>query len=40
MLNDVKTQEAELITMLKQGSEEAFKSLYDMYAKRLYAFCM
>ena len=40
MLNDVKTQEAELITMLKQGSEEAFKSLYDMYAKRLYAFCL
>lgn len=26
--------------MLKQGSEEAFKSLYDMYAKRLYAFCL
>jgi RNA polymerase sigma-70 factor (ECF subfamily) len=40
LLNDVKTQEAELITMLKQGSEEAFKSLYDMYAKRLYAFCL
>lgn len=25
---------------LKQGSQEAFKSLYDLYAKRLYAFCM
>lgn len=26
--------------MLKQGSEEAFQSLYDLYARRLYAFCL
>ncbi|MBR1927567.1 MAG: RNA polymerase sigma-70 factor [Bacteroidales bacterium] len=32
--------EPELIALLKQDSEEAFKSLYDMYARRLYAFCM
>ena len=32
--------EAELIALLKQGSEEAFRSLYEMYARRLYAFCM
>ena len=32
--------EPELIALLKQGSQEAFKSLYDLYARRLYAFCM
>ena len=32
--------ESELIALLKQGSQEAFKSLYDLYARRLYAFCM
>ena len=32
--------EAELIALLKQGSEDAFRSLYEMYARRLYAFCM
>ncbi|MBO4231595.1 MAG: RNA polymerase sigma-70 factor [Bacteroidales bacterium] len=32
--------ESELIALLKQGSEEAFQSLYDLYARRLYAFCL
>ena len=32
--------EVELIQNLKKGSEEAFRSLYEMYARRLYAFCM
>jgi RNA polymerase sigma-70 factor (ECF subfamily) len=31
--------EKELIILLKQGSQKAFDSLYQMYAKRLYAYC-
>ncbi|GHT71068.1 DNA-directed RNA polymerase sigma-70 factor [Bacteroidia bacterium] len=31
--------EKELITLLKQGSQRAFDSLYQMYSKRLYAYC-
>lgn len=32
--------ESVLITMLKEGSEAAFKHIYDLYASRLYAFCL
>lgn len=32
--------EAELISEMKNGSEKAFGALYEMYARRLYAFCM
>lgn len=32
--------EAELIALLKQGSEMAFDALYEMYAARLYGFCL
>ena len=33
-------KEADLIARLKLGNEDAFKSIYDLYARRLYAFCM
>ena len=32
--------ESVLITMLMDGSETAFKHIYDLYASRLYAFCL
>ena len=32
--------ESVLITMLMEGSEAAFKHIYDLYASRLYAFCL
>ena len=32
--------EEELIFRMKNGSEKAFRALYEMYARRLYAFCM
>lgn len=32
--------ESELIIQLKKGSEDAFGALYEMYARRLYAFCL
>jgi RNA polymerase sigma-70 factor (ECF subfamily) len=31
--------EKELIILLKKGSQKAFDSLYQMYSKRLYAYC-
>jgi RNA polymerase sigma-70 factor (family 1) len=34
------TIEQKLIRELKDGSQNAFDSIYQMYAKRLYAFCM
>ena len=36
--NDITEQE--LIQALKQGSHKAFEHLYQMYAKRLYAYCL
>lgn len=34
------TSETELISMLVDGSEIAFKHIYNLYAPRLYAFCL
>ncbi|WP_373844059.1 RNA polymerase sigma factor, partial [Bacteroides heparinolyticus] len=33
-------EEALLITRLRNGSYSAFNTLYRMYAKRLYAYCL
>jgi RNA polymerase sigma-70 factor (ECF subfamily) len=35
----VELNEKEWIKLLKQGSQKAFDSLYQMYSKRLYAYC-
>ena len=34
------TTEQTLISLLKKGSKPAFDRIYQMYAKRLYAFCL
>ena len=34
------TSETELISLLIDGSETAFKHIYNLYASRLYAFCL
>lgn len=34
------TNEPELIRDLKQGSRDAFNTIYKMYSKRLYAYCL
>lgn len=36
----VKSTESELIKKLRNGSYKAFNSIYDLYAKRLYAYCI
>jgi RNA polymerase sigma-70 factor (ECF subfamily) len=36
----VENREALLILSLKRGSHEAFDQIYQMYAKRLYAYCL
>ena len=32
--------EAHLLIRLKQDSQEAFREIYDLYHRRLYAFCL
>lgn len=39
VINEEQT-EAALIAMLTEGSQLAFRQIYDMYAARLYAFCL
>lgn len=36
----MQSTESELIKKLRKGSYKAFNGIYDLYAKRLYAYCM
>lgn len=40
MVNTTRQDESALIADLRNGSDKAFSALFDLYGKRLFAFCM